>query len=52
MNYDIKEQRFISLQALLEELEIAGEDRECLDRFLAKHEEAEYKTLIVVDRGK
>ena len=46
MNYDKKEQRFISLQALLEELEIAGEDRECLDRFLAKHEEAEYKTLI------
>ena len=46
MSYDMKEQRFISFQALLEELEIAGEDRECLDRFLAKHEEAEYKTLI------
>ena len=27
MNYDIKEQRFISLQALLEELEIIGEEQ-------------------------
>lgn len=46
MNKEIQEKRFISLQTLLEELGIAKEERDCLERVLAKNEDAEYKLLV------